>query len=65
MNSSPAVRMERHGDNGNNGNNGEIALIVLQDSARMNPLGRPLQLRLRELLAEVREDTTLLSLIHI
>lgn len=57
MNSSPAVRMERHG------NNGEIALIVLQDSARMNPLGRPLQLRLRELLAEVREDTTLRALV--
>lgn len=60
MNSSPAVRMERHGDNGNNG---EIALIVLQDSARMNPLGRPLQLRLRELLAEVREDTSLRALV--
>lgn len=57
MNSSPAVRMERHGDNG------EIALIVLQDSARMNPLGRPLQLRLRELLAEVREDTSLRALV--
>ncbi|MEQ6305634.1 enoyl-CoA hydratase-related protein [Delftia acidovorans] len=57
MNSSPAVRMERHG------NNGEIALIVLQDSARMNPLGRPLQLRLRELLAEVREDTSLRALV--
>ncbi|WP_279214742.1 enoyl-CoA hydratase-related protein [Delftia acidovorans] len=60
MNSSPAVRMERHG---NNGNNAEIALIVLQDSARMNPLGRPLQLRLRELLAEVREDTSLRALV--
>lgn len=57
MNSSPAVRMERHG------NNGEIALIVLQDSARMNPLGSPLQLRLRELLAEVREDTSLRALV--
>lgn len=57
MNSSPAVRMERHG------NNGEIALIDLQDSARMNPLGRPLQLRLRELLAEVREDTSLRALV--
>ena len=57
MNSSPAIRMERHG------NNGEIALIVLQDSARMNPLGRPLQLRLRELLAEVREDTSLRALV--
>ena len=63
MNSSPAVRMERHGNNGDNGNNGEIALIVLQDSARMNPLGRPLQLRLRELLAEVREDTSLRALV--
>ncbi|WP_343739503.1 enoyl-CoA hydratase-related protein [Delftia tsuruhatensis] len=63
MNSSPAVRMERHGHNGDSGNNGEIALIVLQDSARMNPLGRPLQLRLRELLAEVREDTSLRALV--
>ena len=63
MNSSPAVRMERHGNNGDSGNNGEIALIVLQDSARMNPLGRPLQLRLRELLAEVREDTSLRALV--
>lgn len=63
MNSSPAVRMERHGDNGESGESGEIALIVLQDSARMNPLGRPLQLRLRELLAEVREDTSLRALV--
>lgn len=63
MNSSPAIRMERHGNNGDSGNNGEIALIVLQDSARMNPLGRPLQLRLRELLAEVREDTSLRALV--
>nr|WP_180319109.1 enoyl-CoA hydratase-related protein [Delftia acidovorans] len=63
MNSSPAVRMERHGNNGDSGNSGEIALIVLQDSARMNPLGRPLQLRLRELLAEVREDTSLRALV--
>ncbi|WP_202759090.1 enoyl-CoA hydratase-related protein [Delftia acidovorans] len=60
MNSSPAIRMERHG---NSGDSGEIALIVLQDSARMNPLGRPLQLRLRELLAEVREDTSLRALV--
>lgn len=60
MNSSPAVRMERHG---HNGESGEIALIVLQDSARMNPLGRTLQLRLRELLAEVREDTSLRALV--
>ena len=63
MNSSPAVRMERHGNNDDSGDSGEIALIVLQDSARMNPLGRPLQLRLRELLAEVREDTSLRALV--
>ncbi len=51
---NPAVRMERHGD---------VAVIVHHDSARMNPLGKPFQMRLRALLAEVRGDASIAALV--